>query len=546
MILYNPPNITYHSSYKTYAGGNVMSNTEERRERQLAFLETGENIVVGHIEDLPLPIDEIKRITNESACVREYFSGGLTAEVFKIEIDGKFYTLKKKRKTILVKNVDGQTSFLNEVQRRSDFERLRVENKELDRGIVKTIYASLYDEFILSEWIEGTGIKIFTRELFREIFALLIAMEVNGIMEWDVCSGNLLLTEEGTIKLFDFGYTYLFDPLTEFNSEGKQAPLFHAVERLETRFFMQYLLDLEIDKGLDEALAVYQIEKEEAIKAYKVKWDWLQEHHAEQDILEYLRGIIQRWETGLQSKNALKDLYDLERFRSYTLDVHDDISGQSCTLHTLDKVNEILKIMKEKHDFMRRNEGYLWDDLTMGQSELINKYEELKKKVLQYQIHIDEERKYLIIVYSYHHNNTRKVADEFAKVMNATVITPEQVKIEELEQFDMVGFGAGIDSGKHYMPLLDVVDKLPQSNQKEVFIFSTSAMQGEGKVAKDHAALRDKLLEKNYLVVGEFSCKGFNTNSVLKYIGGMNKGKPDQDDLRRAREFALKLLHTRK
>lgn len=148
----------------------------------------------------------------------------------------------------------------------------------------------------------------------------------------------------------------------------------------------------------------------------------------------------------------------------------------------------------------------------------------------------------LIIVYSYHHNNTAKIASEIAKVLNVPVKTPEQVNMEELQEYDFIGFGAGIDSGRHYKPLLDFADNLPEANKKSGFIFSTSAIQGEIKVAKDHSLLRQKLQSKGYIIVGEFSCKGFNTNSFLKYIGGMNKGNPNREDLKHAEEFALNLV----
>jgi flavodoxin len=134
-----------------------------------------------------------------------------------------------------------------------------------------------------------------------------------------------------------------------------------------------------------------------------------------------------------------------------------------------------------------------------------------------------------------------KVAEEFSKVLNAKVITPQQVIMDELEGYDLLGFGAGIDSGRHYRQMLDFSDSLPLTNNKKAFIFSTSAIQGESKVYKDHSALRESLEAKGYVIIGEFSCKGFNTNSFLKYFGGMNKSKPDSNDLKHAREFASSL-----
>lgn len=150
--------------------------------------------------------------------------------------------------------------------------------------------------------------------------------------------------------------------------------------------------------------------------------------------------------------------------------------------------------------------------------------------------------KCLIIVYSYHHNNTAKIAHVFSEVLHAKVKTPEQVILEELQEYDLIGFGAGIDSGRHYKPLLDFVDRLPEVNKKAGFIFSTSAVQGTDKVKKDHSLLRQKLESKGYTIIGEFSCKGFNTNSFLKYFGGMNKDRPNSEDLKNAKEFASNLV----
>jgi flavodoxin len=155
--------------------------------------------------------------------------------------------------------------------------------------------------------------------------------------------------------------------------------------------------------------------------------------------------------------------------------------------------------------------------------------------------------KTLIVVFSYHHKNTQKVADVIAKVVDSQVKSPQETSSDELNKFDLVGFGAGIDSGKHYRELLDFADALPQVTDKKTFIFSTSGITGEKKLTKDHSALREKLQSKGYLIVGEFQCKGFNTNLFLKYFGGMNKGSPTEEDLKHAEEFAqnLKRLEVR-
>ena len=147
----------------------------------------------------------------------------------------------------------------------------------------------------------------------------------------------------------------------------------------------------------------------------------------------------------------------------------------------------------------------------------------------------------LVIVYSYHHNNTEKVADAMAQALGCEKVFPDVKSYDEISTYELVGFGAGIDTAKHYAPMIEFAQKLHSVQNKKAFVFSTSAILGENKVKKDHAALRKILLSKGYVIVNEFACKGYNTNSFLKYIGGMNKGHPNSDDLRSAAAFAHRL-----
>ena len=149
--------------------------------------------------------------------------------------------------------------------------------------------------------------------------------------------------------------------------------------------------------------------------------------------------------------------------------------------------------------------------------------------------------KSLLVVISIHHNNTRKIADAMAKVLYAQIKKPQEVNSEKLQEYDLVGFGSGIYGEKHHESLLDLADTLPQATNKKAFIFSTSAIMGENKVAKDHLMLRKILQSRGYIVVDEFACIGFNTNSFMKYFGGMNKGRPNAEDLKHAEEFAENL-----
>ena len=146
--------------------------------------------------------------------------------------------------------------------------------------------------------------------------------------------------------------------------------------------------------------------------------------------------------------------------------------------------------------------------------------------------------KSLIVLFSYHHNNTQKIAEAMAKVLDAQIESPQETIPEELSQYDLAGFGSGIDSEKHYQILLELADKLPLVKNKRAFIFSTS---GIAETAKNHSVLREKLKSKGYVIVGEFNCAGSNTNGFLRFFGGMNNGRPNAEDLRHAEEFAQNL-----
>jgi flavodoxin len=157
--------------------------------------------------------------------------------------------------------------------------------------------------------------------------------------------------------------------------------------------------------------------------------------------------------------------------------------------------------------------------------------------------------KSLVIVCSSHHGNTAQIARAMADALGAEMKTPGDIRPEELREYELVGFGSGIDSGRHYKPLLDLADALPHAAGRRAFIFSTCGIPAfvAGKAyvksyaEESHAALRKKLLSKGCTIVGEFNCAGFNTNSFLKYFGGLNKGKPDAGDLEDAAAFARTL-----
>lgn len=148
------------------------------------------------------------------------------------------------------------------------------------------------------------------------------------------------------------------------------------------------------------------------------------------------------------------------------------------------------------------------------------------------------QKKSLLILYSYHHYNTEKIAKVFAEVLDAEIKWPNEIKAKDLQGHDLLGFGSGIYGGVHHKSLLELADKLPEISDKKVFLFSTSGGTDNTRPIKSHSALREKLQSKGYTIVDEFNCKGF-----FGFVGiGINRGRPNLNDLKNAEEFAQNLL----
>ncbi|MBL7054788.1 flavodoxin family protein [Candidatus Woesearchaeota archaeon] len=144
----------------------------------------------------------------------------------------------------------------------------------------------------------------------------------------------------------------------------------------------------------------------------------------------------------------------------------------------------------------------------------------------------------LIICQSIHHGNTMKVAKVIAGQLNADIKKPSEVKPADINKYDVIGFGSGIYNGKHHISQFKLVENLEVQKNKKAFIFSTASICYK----KMHEPLRQELISKRFDIIDEFICKGFINYSFIKYFfGGLNKKRPNEKDLSKAKDFALKI-----
>lgn len=344
-----------------------------RQSRNLAMQQSGQEIAFGQSDALPWTLAELACVDRATTFVHQTFDAGLTALVHHLRCGDASYALKQARPHCLVQNIDGQTSFLNELLCRRHIEQLREHSSDAMAAFTKTHAASLRHGVIVTEWVDGDFVQVWDRRRLEQVFAAGSALLLAGLFEWDYAPGNIL--DDGCrLRMFDFGYTYPFDPLCQFNSAGlgNDLPMFHLAERFETRNYFGYLLQLEREQGLVAALAAYRLEKNVAIDAYRQLRDRLQERGAVPAVIDWLQGWIDEWTEALQGD--LFRLYLKEGWRSHVLDLDDDLRGQTCTPSTLQRCEWILQALTQHHSTLETIGALFWQDVSKSRAQLLDAY----------------------------------------------------------------------------------------------------------------------------------------------------------------------------
>ncbi|SCE61204.1 Flavodoxin [Streptomyces sp. Termitarium-T10T-6] len=158
--------------------------------------------------------------------------------------------------------------------------------------------------------------------------------------------------------------------------------------------------------------------------------------------------------------------------------------------------------------------------------------------------------KAVIVCVSVSHGNTLRVADAMAQPLGAGIVSPEEADPRELAAADLVGFGSGVFYGRFHPRLTDFVRALPSAPRQDrpgahAFVFASSGLPETPVMPFTRPSSR--LLEgKGFDVAGTFACRALDTWAPFKLVGGLNRHRPDTDDLAAARAFAERLRDARR
>lgn len=140
--------------------------------------------------------------------------------------------------------------------------------------------------------------------------------------------------------------------------------------------------------------------------------------------------------------------------------------------------------------------------------------------------------KTVIVYYSKHHGNTKKLIDAIAAEHEVTAIDASQVSATDLTAYDRVGFASGIYYSKFHKTVLDFAEKnLPDG--KPVFFLYTCGAEKKGYTK----AIAEAVSKHSANILGEYGCLGFDSFGPFKLIGGIAKGHPDEAELKNAVSF---------
>ena len=133
---------------------------------------------------------------------------------------------------------------------------------------------------------------------------------------------------------------------------------------------------------------------------------------------------------------------------------------------------------------------------------------------------------------SCHHGNTRKVVEAMAGAGGADLIDVRTRQAVQLEEYDCIGLASGIYGFEMHKSVAAFARQYLPAGKPVFFVCTYGGAKGNG--AK---ALAQIAHEKGCPVLGAFSCKGYDTFGPFKLGGGIAKGRPNEQDLEKARAF---------
>ncbi len=147
-----------------------------------------------------------------------------------------------------------------------------------------------------------------------------------------------------------------------------------------------------------------------------------------------------------------------------------------------------------------------------------------------------EKMKTAIVFYSKHHGNTKKLLDAIAAAEEFTLIDVTENAGADLSDYDRIGFASGIYYSSFAKQILAYASEHLPENKDVFYIYTHGAPVGG--FLKGIRAIAEK---KHCRELGAYHCLGYDTFGPFKFVGGIAKGHPTEDDIAGAVKFYQQL-----
>ena len=143
----------------------------------------------------------------------------------------------------------------------------------------------------------------------------------------------------------------------------------------------------------------------------------------------------------------------------------------------------------------------------------------------------------VILYASIHHQNTLKLVRAVAERIHADTVDLLNDAQPDLTGYSCVFLASGIYFNTLHRSLLAFIGRTAFDGKKVCILYTC------GLRYRDYAKPAARLLARQGArYAGNFGCRGFDTYGVLKKIGGIAKGHPNQADLDSATAFAAAVV----
>ncbi len=141
--------------------------------------------------------------------------------------------------------------------------------------------------------------------------------------------------------------------------------------------------------------------------------------------------------------------------------------------------------------------------------------------------------KTLILYRSPHHGNTKKLLDAIVKAHPDVVLAKAGEDSFDDSQFEIIGIASGVYNSKLHRTVRKALESLSGNGRKAFAVYTCGDKEG-GKYGERYMSM---LRDRGFAPAGFYWSVAWDSFGPLRLIGGINKDRPNEEEIRGAAAF---------